>query len=103
MCALDVVGSPPVAPLGKVIVAAPAHKVLLVEDPGPMRAALADAVRSEGFQVEAVGELQDALRLFAVWRPHLVILDLAVKSGSSLSVCHDLIEATGVPVILIAS
>ncbi|WP_242395082.1 response regulator [Anaeromyxobacter oryzisoli] len=58
---------------------APKRKVLLIEDDGGERAAVAELLSSAGFGVVSSDEGRKALELAAAVRPQLVILDLVTE------------------------
>src|SRR3954468_5221024 len=60
-----------------------AKGVLLVEDDERTATFLADNLRADGFRVGVASEAAEAVRAIEVRRPDLVLLDLALDSGSS--------------------
>jgi DNA-binding response OmpR family regulator len=60
--------------------------VLVVEDDAATAAFLTDNLIADGFAVWAAADPSDALRVIALRRPDLVLLDLGLESGSGLDV-----------------
>jgi two-component system response regulator RegX3 len=78
-------------------------RILLVEDPCPMRNALADAIGAEGFHVNAAAEESDVLATLSSWSPNLVLLDLSVDEARGLSICRRVREESSAPIVVMAS
>ena len=77
------------------------QKVLLVEDDGPLNAALADSFVIAGFEVETHGDGQSALASLATTLPGVIVSDIRLPRIDG----HDLLEAVlardpDLPVIL---
>ena len=65
-------------------------KVLLVEDDEATCTMYATALRMEGFQVRTAADGLVALRMFEVFDPDVVILDLRLPIASGFEVLHEL-------------
>ena len=78
-------------------------RILLVEDPSPMRNALGDAMRADGFDVHTEGVTSNSLAILFAWNPDLVLLDLTAKGASGLSICRRIRELTTTPVVVVSS
>ncbi len=53
--------------------------ILIVEDDAEVRDALTEILRAEGFTVLAADEGRKALELTQIWRPAVILLDLAME------------------------
>lgn len=65
----------------------PVH-ILIAEDDPHIRQGLADTLESEGYQVSAACDGEDALRLFTEAAPQLVLLDVMMPGLSGYDVCQ---------------
>lgn len=54
-------------------------RILLVEDDGVIRSAIADFLRKEGYEVEEAGDGLQALEVFGTGTFDLVITDIAMR------------------------
>ena len=78
-------------------------RILLVEDPCPMRNALRDALGAEGFQVATTRSETEVLAALSSWDPDLVLLDLSTDEADGLSICRSIREQSPVPIVVMAS
>ena len=76
-------------------------RVLVVDDEPQLRRALDINLRIRGYQVDLAEDGQQALRLAAMHRPDLVILDLGLPDIDGIEVLHGLRGWTEVPVIVL--
>jgi DNA-binding response OmpR family regulator len=77
-----------------------AVKVLLVEDEDAIALPLVDGLRREGFEVVRAATGEEAL---AAAEPDLVLLDLRLPDIDGFSVCRQLRERSGVPIIVVSA
>jgi DNA-binding response OmpR family regulator len=68
------------------------RRVLVIEDEEPLRLALADALRSEGYEVLEAGDGRAGLELALAEGPDLVLLDLMLPGLDGLGVLRALRE-----------
>jgi two-component system, OmpR family, response regulator RegX3 len=76
-------------------------RLLLVEEPRPLREALAAALQSKGYAIRSVhseAQLFDAMRL---WRPNLLLLDLSTYGKLGIA-ARQHIQDKGLPSMIIA-
>jgi two-component system KDP operon response regulator KdpE len=78
-------------------------RVLVVEDEAPILRALTANLRARGYQPDAAGTGEEALRLAAAHRPEAVVLDLGLPGMSGLEVIHGLRGWTSVPIIVLSA
>ncbi len=76
--------------------------VLIVDDDPDFQAAMAEIVRSEGFEVETAGSLADAHAIFKVRVPDVVLVDLTLPDGNGLELLSAL-EGPGAPEMIVIS
>ena len=78
-------------------------RIVVVEDEQPIAEAVAQRLRSEGFEVKVAGNGTDGLELCQQWGPDLVVLDLMLPGVDGLEVCRRLNEGTRTPVIMLTA
>lgn len=78
-------------------------KVLVVEDEQSVAEALGFLLRLDGFSVEWATTGPLALRLFDIFEPDLVLLDLMLPGLDGLDVCRRLRRRTDVPIIMVTA
>ncbi len=84
--------------------AASGTRVLVVEDEEPLRMALVDALRAEGFEVLEAGDGERGLELALSGGPELVLLDLMLPRRDGFSVLRALREdRLTAPVIILSA
>ena len=83
-------------------VAAPTT-VLVVEDEESFVDALVVGLQREGFQVKVARDGAEALELFDVLEPDLVLLDLMLPKISGVDVCRQLRARSSVPIIMVTA
>jgi len=77
--------------------------VLVVDDEGSYRQALASGLSREGFAVEVAADGREALRLFHRIRPDLVLLDVMLPDQSGVELCQRMRALAPVPIIMVSA
>jgi two-component system response regulator RegX3 len=77
--------------------------VLLVEDEHSFVEALTVGLKREGFRVQVAQDGSEALELFDVVRPDLVLLDVMLPKISGIDVCRELRRRSQVPIIMVTA
>jgi two-component system KDP operon response regulator KdpE len=80
-----------------------AARILLVDDEPAIRKALAPLLRSRGYELEAVGTATEALKVFAIRPPDLVVLDLGLPDMEGTTVCCRIRDESNVPIIVLSA
>jgi DNA-binding response OmpR family regulator len=70
--------------------AAPGARILVVEDEAPMRIALEDILRAEGYRVLTANDGEMGISLATREQPDLVLLDVMMPRLDGLSLCAEL-------------
>jgi len=83
--------------------AAPTQTVLVVEDEESFIEALQVGLRREGFRVEVARDGLQALDLFDLVRPDLVLLDVMLPKVSGTDVCREIRKKSQVPIIMVSA
>jgi two-component system, OmpR family, response regulator RegX3 len=84
-------------------VSAPTTTVLVVEDEDSFIDALTVGLAREGFRVQVARDGAQALDLFDVVRPDLVLLDVMLPKVSGIDVCRELRRRSKVPIIMVTA
>ncbi len=79
------------------------RRVLVVDDEESFSEALSIGLRREGFEVEVAGDGAEALRLFATFDPHLVLLDVMLPQVSGIEVCRQIRLNSSTPIIMVSA
>lgn len=82
---------------------APETVVLVVEDEESYVEALRAGLSREGFSVRVAHDGAEAVALFDVVRPDLVLLDLMLPKVSGLEVCRRIRSQSNVPIIMVTA
>ncbi|MEE8603586.1 response regulator transcription factor [Euzebya tangerina] len=77
--------------------------ILVVEDDAIIAQAVADRLRSEGFQATVVGDGNQAVQQAAEISPALIVLDLMLPGLDGLEVCRRVQADRAVPVIMLTA
>lgn len=80
-----------------------AQRILLLEDEPAIADTLLYALRSEGFEVDHVRLVREALDRLAAQPPHLAILDVGLPDGSGFDVCRQLRKSSELPVVFLTA
>src|ERR1700751_3907791 len=83
--------------------AEPQATVLIVEDEESFVEALVVGLKREGFLVKVARDGAEALRVFDVVRPDLVLLDVMLPKVSGIDVCRELRSRSRVPIIMVTA
>lgn len=77
--------------------------ILLVDDEAKLREPLAEYLTGQGLVVHEAESASAARSLLLQFQPDLVLLDIMMPGEDGLSLCRHLIEAKGLPVILLTA
>jgi two-component system response regulator RegX3 len=77
--------------------------ILVVEDEESFVEALTVGLKREGFRVHVARDGVDAITMFDVVRPDLVLLDVMLPRVSGIDVCRDLRRRSRVPIIMVSA
>jgi two-component system response regulator RegX3 len=83
--------------------AEPDTTVLVVEDEESFVDALTVGLRREGFRVRVARDGAEALDLFDLVRPDLVLLDVMLPRISGVDVCREIRSRSRVPIIMVSA
>ncbi|HML68287.1 MAG TPA: response regulator transcription factor [Clostridia bacterium] len=77
--------------------------ILIVEDEPKISDVLKSYLEREGFSVESAADGEEALRLYALLSPALVLLDLMLPKRSGEEVCREIRTRGNTPVIMLTA
>jgi len=77
--------------------------ILVVEDEESFVEALTVGLKREGFRVKVARDGADALVLFDVVKPDLVLLDVMLPRVSGIDVCREIRRRSRVPIIMVSA
>jgi len=77
--------------------------ILVVEDEDSFVEALTVGLKREGFRVQVARDGAQAIELFDVVKPDLVLLDVMLPRISGIDVCRDLRSRSRVPIIMVTA
>ena len=80
-----------------------AQRILLLEDEQAIADTLLYTLTSEGFEVQHVRLVSDALSAFAVQAPDLAILDVGVPDGNGFDVCRAIRKTSELPIVFLTA
>ena len=84
--------------------APPGPRVLIVEDEAPMRMALEDILKTDGYRVLTAADGQEGLALVMEEKPDLVLLDVMMPKLDGLALCAELRRLTvTTPVLMLTA
>ena len=83
--------------------AEPLPTVLIVEDEESFVEALVVGLKREGFLVKVARDGAEALELFDIVRPDLVLLDVMLPKVSGVDVCREIRSKSRVPIIMVTA
>jgi two-component system response regulator ResD len=81
----------------------PQRTILVVEDEKNVRDLLQMYLGKEGFQVRLAADGAEALRLFSLERPALVILDLMLPKLDGWEVCRQIRRTSATPILMLTA
>jgi len=84
--------------------AAPARRILLVEDEPSLVLTVSDRLVSEGYRVETVGDGEEAVALAETGAFDLILLDVMLPGKNGFDVCRDLRQrGMQVPILMLTA
>jgi DNA-binding response OmpR family regulator len=82
----------------------PGPRVLVIEDEAPMRMALEDILKADGYRVLTAADGQTGLEAAISERPDLVLLDVMLPKLDGLTICAELRSRdAGLPVLMLTA
>src|ERR1700691_5249994 len=79
-----------------------AERVLVVDDEAQITRVLRTALSSQGYDVRAANDPEEALHLFEEWSPDLIVTDLMMPGMSGVDLCRRVRSTAATPSILLS-
>jgi two-component system KDP operon response regulator KdpE len=80
-----------------------AARILLVDDEVPIQRAVAPLLRSRGYEVDVASTGEEALAMFRVRPPDLMVLDLGLPDMEGIDVCRRIRAESAVPIVVLSA
>lgn len=81
----------------------PGERILIVEDEKEIAELLQDYLEIEGYNASICSDGEEALRLFRLFQPQLVILDIMLPLLDGMEVCRGIRAQSNVPIIMLSA
>ena len=77
--------------------------VLIADDNKQITSILEEYVKKEGYEVQVAGDGEEAIRLFHLLGPDIVLLDVMMPKIDGFEVCREIRKTTTTPVIMVTA
>jgi len=78
-------------------------RILVVDDDTAISEMIGIVLKAEGFEPQFAGDGAEAIELFKVMKPDLVLLDLMLPGIDGIQVCAAIRAESGVPIIMLTA
>ena len=79
------------------------QKILIVDDDANIAELISLYLEKECYETQIVGDGEEALRVFPIFKPNLVLLDLMLPGIDGYQVCRELRATSSVPIIMLSA
>ena len=79
------------------------QKVLIVDDDANIAELISLYLEKECFETQIVGDGEEALQVFPVFKPNLILLDLMLPGMDGFEVCKKIREEKNIPIIMVSA
>lgn len=79
------------------------QKILIVDDDANIAELISLYLLKECYETQIVGDGEEALQVFPIFKPHLVLLDLMLPGIDGYQVCRELRMTSQVPIIMLSA
>ena len=79
------------------------QKILIVDDDANIAELMSLYLEKECFETQSVGDGEEALRVFPVFKPNLILLDLMLPGIDGYQVCREVRSSSQVPIIMLSA
>ncbi len=79
------------------------QKILIVDDDANIAELISLYLAKECYETQIVGDGEEALRVFPVFKPNLILLDLMLPGIDGYQVCRELRASSQVPIIMLSA
>jgi two-component system KDP operon response regulator KdpE len=78
------------------------YKILIVDDEPQITRVLKTALTSRGYEVRTAADGEQGLTAFQLWRPDIVITDLAMPEMTGVELCRKVRAVSAAPIIVLS-
>ena len=79
------------------------QKILIVDDDANIAELISLYLEKECYETQIVGDGEEALRVFPIFKPNLVLLDLMLPGIDGYQVCRELRATSSLPIIMLSA
>lgn len=79
------------------------RRILVVDDESQICRVLRRSLASHGYEVQVAAEGEEALATVGVWKPDVVLTDIAMPNMGGLELCRRLRMVSAVPIIVLSA
>ena len=79
------------------------QRILIVDDDANIAELISLYLLKECYETQIVGDGEEALQVFPIFKPHLVLLDLMLPGIDGYQVCRELRMTSQVPIIMLSA
>jgi two-component system KDP operon response regulator KdpE len=79
------------------------RRILVVDDEAQICRVLRRSLASHGYEVQVAAEGEEALATVGVWKPDVVVTDIAMPNMGGLELCRRLRMISSVPIIVLSA
>ena len=79
------------------------QKILIVDDDANIAELISLYLEKECFETQIVGDGEEALQVFPVFKPNLILLDLMLPGIDGYQVCREVRSSSQVPIIMLSA
>lgn len=79
------------------------ERILIVEDEQEIAELLQDYLNLERYETRICGGGEEALHMFEMWRPQLIILDIMLPELDGMDVCRGIRARSNIPIIMLSA
>ncbi len=79
------------------------RRILVVDDEPQITRVLRRSLSGHGYEVQVAADGEEALATFNVWKPDIVVTDLAMPNMGGLELCRRLRAISSVPLIVLSA
>ena len=79
------------------------RRILVVDDEPQITRVLRRSLSGHGYDVQVAADGEEALATFNVWKPDIVVTDLAMPNMGGLELCRRLRTISSVPLIVLSA
>lgn len=79
------------------------YRVLIIEDDEAIARLLEVNISRAGLECQSANDGAEGLRTFCAWKPHLVLLDLALPTMNGFEICEAIRKFSATPIVMLTA